>query len=138
MFDACASTPAVRKATYMTCTCMQCCQMTCRCSVCKARCMSCTCMQMLTSSRDMMQSEALQSTYIGRNHSLGFQCCSCDAGFLSSKKRARHMKSPFDESQTEYVKIPSAVKRPCAGVMTDRQKEVLARQKAGKSASSLT
>ena len=59
------------------------------------------------------------------------QCC---AGFLSSKKRVRHVKSPFDESQTEYVKIPSAVKRPCTGVMTDRQKEVLARQKAGKSA----
>ena len=46
---------------------------------------------------------------------------------LASKKR--HSRSPFDESQTEYVKIPSAVKRPC--VLTDRQKEVLARQKAG-------
>ena len=47
---------------------------------------------------------------------------------LASKKRPS--RSPFDESQTEYVKIASAVKRPC--VLTDRQKEVLARQKAGK------
>lgn len=46
---------------------------------------------------------------------------------LASKKR--HSRSPFDESQTEYVKIFSAVKRPC--VLTDRQKEVLARQKVG-------
>ena len=53
------------------------------------------------------------------------------AGMLSSKKRSRQLKSPYDASQTEYVKIPSAVKRPCVGIMTDRQKEVLARQKAG-------
>ena len=46
---------------------------------------------------------------------------------LASKKR--NSRSPFDESQTEYVKIHSSVKRPC--VLTDRQKEVLARQKAG-------
>lgn len=52
-------------------------------------------------------------------------------GMLSSKKRSRQLKSPYDASQTEYVKIPSAVKRPCVGIMTDRQKEVLARQKAG-------
>ncbi|KAL0020037.1 hypothetical protein WJX77_006418 [Trebouxia sp. C0004] len=52
-------------------------------------------------------------------------------GMLSSKKRSRQAKTPFDESQTEYVKIPSAVKRPCVDAMTDRQKEVLARQKAG-------
>ncbi len=54
------------------------------------------------------------------------------AGMLSSKKRSRQLKSPFDASQTEYVKIPSAVKRPCVEAMTDRQKEVLARQKAGR------
>ena len=48
------------------------------------------------------------------------------SGLASKKQQSR---SPFDESQTEYVKIPSAVKRPC--VLTDRQKEVLARQKAG-------
>ena len=55
------------------------------------------------------------------------------AGMLSSKKRSRQLKTPFDASQTEYVKIPSAVKRPCVEAMTDRQKEVLARQKAGRS-----
>ena len=54
------------------------------------------------------------------------------AGMLSSKKRSRQVKAPFDASQTEYVKIPSAVKRPCVEAMTDRQKEVLARQKAGR------
>ena len=54
------------------------------------------------------------------------------AGMLSSKKRSRQVKAPFDASQTEYVKIPSAVKRPCVEIMTDRQKEVLARQKAGR------
>ncbi|KAL0042896.1 hypothetical protein WJX79_003013 [Trebouxia sp. C0005] len=54
-----------------------------------------------------------------------------DPGMLSSKKRSRQLKTPFDASQTEYVKIPSAVKRPCVEAMTDRQKEVLARQKAG-------
>ena len=47
---------------------------------------------------------------------------------LASKKRPS--RSPFDESQTEYIKMASAVKRPC--FLTDRQKEVLARQKAGK------
>lgn len=59
------------------------------------------------------------------------------AGMLSSKKRSRQLKSPYEASQTEYVKIPSAVKRPCVGIMTDRQKEVLARQKAGMQQSSL-
>ncbi|KAL0048469.1 hypothetical protein WJX82_004043 [Trebouxia sp. C0006] len=54
-----------------------------------------------------------------------------DPGMLSSKKRSRQVKAPFEPSQTEYVKIPSAVKRPCVEAMTDRQKEVLARQKAG-------
>ena len=54
------------------------------------------------------------------------------AGMLSSKKRSRQVKAPFEPSQTEYVKIPSAVKRPCLEAMTDRQKEVLARQKAGR------
>lgn len=54
------------------------------------------------------------------------------AGMLSSKKRSRQVKTPFDGSQTEYVKIPSAVKRPCVEAMTDRQKEVLAGQKAGR------
>jgi len=54
------------------------------------------------------------------------------AGVLSSKKRSRQVKTPFDASQTEYVKIPSAAKRPCVETMTERQKEVLARQKAGR------
>ena len=55
--------------------------------------------------------------------------CHCMASGSASKKR--QSRSLFDESQTEYVKIPSAVKRPC--VLTDRQKEVLMRQKAGES-----
>ena len=55
----------------------------------------------------------------------------CPAGLLSNKKRGRQLKSPLDDSQTEYVKIASAVMRPCVGVLTDRQKEVLARQRAG-------
>ena len=53
------------------------------------------------------------------------------ADAASSKKRSRQLRSPFDESQTEYVKIPSTVKRRSVEALTEHQQEVAARQKAG-------
>lgn len=46
------------------------------------------------------------------------------------------MRSPFDASQTEYVKIPSTVKRRSVEALTEHQQEVAARQKAGEQGNS--
>lgn len=64
-------------------------------------------------------------------------CAWLPAEAASSKKRSRQVRSPFDESQTEYVRIPSAVKRRSVEALTEHQQEVAARQKAGKQAASV-